>query len=80
MTFTANSGESVEAVGGSIMVPENRSNPKSRTIKLAYVRFPATGEHAGPPIVYLAGGPGGGALPDRKPGAHRRRHRARRPL
>ena len=62
MTFTANSGERVEAMSGFIMVPENRSNPESRSIKLAYVRFPATGERAGPPIVYLAGGPGGSGI------------------
>lgn len=62
ITFIANNGESVGAVSGAIMVPENRSNPDSRKIKLAYVRFPATGERAGPPIVYLAGGPGGSGI------------------
>ncbi|MEM9938248.1 MAG: alpha/beta hydrolase [Pseudomonadota bacterium] len=44
------------------MVPENRSNPDSRMIRLEYVRFPATGETAGSPIVYLAGGPGGSGI------------------
>ena len=57
--FTADSGESVEALQGYIEVPEDRSDPDSRTIRVSYIRFPATGETAGPPIVYLAGGPGG---------------------
>jgi pimeloyl-ACP methyl ester carboxylesterase len=59
MTFTAQSGESVEAFQGSFEVPENRADPDSRMITISYVRFPATGEVSGPPIVYLAGGPGG---------------------
>ena len=59
IAFAARSGESVTAFRGSIAVPENRSDPHSRTIELSYVRFPATTESPGPPIVYLAGGPGG---------------------
>lgn len=59
ITFNADSGESVAAFQGSFDVPENRSDPDSRTIALSYVRFPATGAEAGPPIIYLAGGPGG---------------------
>lgn len=59
ITFTANSGESVEALQGEFQVPEDRSDPDSRTIAISYVRFPATGNADGPPIVYLAGGPGG---------------------
>ena len=62
ITFSANSGESVEAYRGSIMVPENRRDDASREIKLTYVRFPATGDSAGSPIVYLAGGPGGSGI------------------
>src|SRR5262249_55548278 len=56
--FAANSGESVEAFRGGFEVPENRSDPQSRMIPIRYVRFPATGENPGSPIVYLAGGPG----------------------
>lgn len=41
------------------MVRENRSDPASQTLTLSNVRFPATGENPGAPIVYLAGGPGG---------------------
>lgn len=59
IVFTAGGGESAEAFEGYFEVPENRSDPNSRTIKIGYVRFPATGENPGAPIVYLAGGPGG---------------------
>ncbi|MEX2015459.1 MAG: hypothetical protein WD873_02405 [Candidatus Hydrogenedentales bacterium] len=52
-------GERVEAELGRFSVPENRSNPDSRQITLTYVTFPATTPDPGPPIVYLAGGPGG---------------------
>jgi len=59
ITFTARSGDSVDALRGTFQVPEDRSDPGSRMITLSYVRFPATGGAEGPPIVYLAGGPGG---------------------
>lgn len=62
ITFEAGSGEKVAAMQGSFEVPENRSNAQSRKIPINYVRFPATGENAGPPIVYLAGGPGGSGI------------------
>ena len=62
ITFTANGGETVEAFRGSIMVPEFRGDATSREIKLTYMRFPATGDGAGSPIVYLAGGPGGSGI------------------
>ena len=57
--FTAQSGDSVAAFHGTVRVPENRANPASRMIEVSYVRFPATGENPGSPIVYLSGGPGG---------------------
>ncbi|WP_203293540.1 alpha/beta fold hydrolase [Maricaulis parjimensis] len=57
--FTAQSGETVAAFQGHVEVPENRADPDSRLIRLSYVRFPATTDTPGNPIVYLAGGPGG---------------------
>lgn len=57
--FTAESGETVEAYRGALEVPEHRANPESRMITLSYVRFPATADTPGDPIIYLAGGPGG---------------------
>ncbi|WP_421791332.1 alpha/beta fold hydrolase [Hyphobacterium sp.] len=62
ITFTPNTGEAVIAYEGRVSVPEHRADRQSRTIELAYVRFPATGEGEGAPIVYLAGGPGGSGI------------------
>jgi pimeloyl-ACP methyl ester carboxylesterase len=44
---------------GRLRVPENRRKPDSRLIELAFVRFPSTARHPAPPLIYLAGGPGG---------------------
>ncbi len=58
-TFTSRSGEGTTAERGFFDVPEDRRDPRSRWIRLGYVRFPSTSPNPGPPIVYLAGGPGG---------------------
>lgn len=60
--FETWSRHKLEAFRGSLAVPENRTAEQSRTIPLRYVRLPATGPHPGPPIVYLAGGPGGSGI------------------
>ena len=60
--FKPQNGEPVEAIRGELLVPENRDDAESRQIKLAYVRFPATTDNPGAPIVYLAGGPGGSGV------------------
>ena len=60
--FEARGGQTANALRGSFMVPENRSDPDSRMIRIEYVRFPATGDVSGPPIVYLSGGPGGSGI------------------
>jgi len=60
--FETRSGESVAAFEGSFIVPENRTNAASRMLTLKYVRFPATADVDGPPIIYLAGGPGGSGI------------------
>jgi pimeloyl-ACP methyl ester carboxylesterase len=54
--------EKVDAEFGTLLVPENRSNPDSNLIELAFVRFKTTAKNPGPPIVYLAGGPGGSGI------------------
>ena len=59
ITFEASSGNTVDAFRGTLTVPENRADPGSRTITLSYIRFPATTDAPGSPIIYLAGGPGG---------------------
>ncbi|NHK27032.1 alpha/beta hydrolase [Parvularcula flava] len=65
ITFEASDGSAVDAFRGTMTVPENRADPDSRMIELAYVRFPATGAwdgEGGDPIIYLAGGPGGSGI------------------
>ncbi len=61
-TFENASKEKVDAEFGTLLVPENRSNPESNLIELAFVRFKSTSKNPGPPIVYLAGGPGGSGI------------------
>ena len=60
--FEAGDGRSVEAELGRFHVPENRARADGRTLELAFVRFPSTSPTPGPPIVYLAGGPGGSGI------------------
>ena len=69
---TADDGERIPAELGRLFVPENRRDPTSSLIELAFVRFRSTAEGPGPPIVDLAGGPGGSGIdgarrPDRFP-------------
>jgi pimeloyl-ACP methyl ester carboxylesterase len=48
---------------GYLPVPENRQNPQTRTIKVAYAVLRAAGADRQPdPVVYLTGGPGGRAI------------------
>lgn len=48
---------------GFLAVPENRTRPDSRTIRLAVAILKSRSENPAPdPIVYLAGGPGASAL------------------
>lgn len=62
ITFEAQTGEAVEAFSGTLSVPINRADPSSGTTQLAYVRFAATTDKPGNPIVYLSGGPGGSGI------------------
>lgn len=61
-TFQNDKQEKVDAEFGTLLVPENRSNQQSNLIELAFVRFKSTAKNPGPPIVYLAGGPGGSGI------------------
>ena len=60
--FEPASGQKVDAEFGELTVPENRQNPNSRLIQIAFVRFKSTSSKPGSPIVYLAGGPGGSGI------------------
>lgn len=61
-TFENSKGEKTPAEFGTLLVPENRSDSQSNLIELAFVRFKSTAANPGPPIVYLAGGPGGSGI------------------
>lgn len=61
-TFENSKGEKTPAEFGTLLVPEKRSDPQSNLIELAFVRFKSTAPNPGPPIVYLAGGPGGSGI------------------
>lgn len=51
-------GRQHEAELGRLWVPENRSKPSSRLIQVAFVRLKSRSTNPGPPIIWLAGGPG----------------------
>lgn len=55
-------GQSVDGELGRLVVKENRSNPKSNLIELAFVRLKSTATRPGPPVIYLDGGPGSSAI------------------
>lgn len=57
--FQSRQGQEVDAERGYFEVPEDRRDPGSRRIRLGYVKFASTAARPGPPIIYLAGGPGG---------------------
>jgi len=67
-TFENAKKEKVEAELGRLKVPENRSKKNGKTIEVAFVRFKSTSARPGPPIVYLAGGPGGSGVQSAKRG------------
>jgi pimeloyl-ACP methyl ester carboxylesterase len=60
--FKLRDGSVLAAERGEFEVPELRSDPSSRRIRIGFVRFPSTSSRPGAPIVYLAGGPGGSGI------------------
>lgn len=55
-------GEQIAVELGRLQVPERHDDPDGNLVELAFVRFPSRAETPGPPIVYLAGGPGGSGI------------------
>jgi pimeloyl-ACP methyl ester carboxylesterase len=49
---------------GRFRVPENRTSATSRSIDLAFVRIPSMSKRPGPPVLWLAGGPGHSGIED----------------
>jgi pimeloyl-ACP methyl ester carboxylesterase len=62
LTFTTDAGETTDAERAIITVPERHANPGGASIKLPLIRFRSKAANPGPPIVYLAGGPGNSGL------------------
>lgn len=60
--YKSGDGQEVDAERGFFEVPEDRRIPGSRRISIGYVRFASTAKNPGPPIIYLAGGPGGSGV------------------
>lgn len=61
--FESDDGQVVAAQLGRLELPAYHDEPeKGGTIELQFVRFPATTDSPGAPIVYLAGGPGGSGI------------------
>jgi pimeloyl-ACP methyl ester carboxylesterase len=61
-TFVAFDGTRLDAESGTFYVLENRTTAESAVIPLALVRLPSTSAEPGPPIIFLAGGPGGSGI------------------
>lgn len=57
-------GARLPAEFGRLCVPENRRQPGSREIELAFVRLRTAAREPQPPVVFLAGGPGGSGIQD----------------
>jgi len=55
-------GIRVDAELGRFTVPQKHSRPNGPKLKLAFMRLKSTASRPGPPIVYLAGGPGGSGI------------------
>lgn len=62
--FRTESGQVLDAELGRFPVPQNRSNPDSPVVTIAFVRFRSTSDATGPPIFYLVGGPGASGIDD----------------
>src|SRR5262249_45591557 len=55
-------GAPIEGELGTLFVPENRADPKSRVIGVGFARFRATKPSDAPPLFILPGGPGNSFL------------------
>ena len=56
------SGEAWQGQLGELEVPLLRGESTDKTMRIRFVRLPATGKPDGPPIIYLAGGPGSSGI------------------
>lgn len=61
-SFSSFDGKVLECEAGKLFVPENRQKPGSRLLELAFIRLPSTAKNPLPPVIFLAGGPGGSGI------------------
>ena len=61
-TLKTHRGVTLEADAGRLLVPEHRSNQKSRSIPIGFLRLRSTAARPGAPIFFLQGGPGSRAV------------------
>ncbi len=62
VVFRTRAGDSVPAQAGQMTVPARYEDPDGPRLTLRFLRFPTRSESPEPPIVYLAGGPGGSGI------------------
>jgi pimeloyl-ACP methyl ester carboxylesterase len=67
-SLTTPTGETINFELGTLYVPENRSDPKARTIGVGFARFRPPHSTGVPPTFHLDGGPGASFLEGLKPG------------
>lgn len=67
-TLATRSGKRIEAVAGTLRVPERRGAPGSRTIEVRFLRLESRAATPRPPLFYLSGGPGNRGVSD-QPGS-----------
>ncbi|HVS03671.1 MAG TPA: alpha/beta fold hydrolase, partial [Thermoanaerobaculia bacterium] len=61
-TLEGHHGKTAEAQLGRLTVPMRRDAPDAGSVELALLRLPSRAATPGPPIVFLAGGPGGSGI------------------
>ena len=72
-TLVTPEGQTREFELGTLYVPENRAEPKSRLIGVGFARFKSRESSTAPPTFHLPGGPGNSYLAGLKPGENRGR-------
>lgn len=58
LSLLTSAGETIACELGTLHVPENRQDPASRVIPVAFVRVKAIAPTGAPPTIHLPGGPG----------------------
>jgi pimeloyl-ACP methyl ester carboxylesterase len=75
-SFAVSTTQSIDYELGTLYVPENRADPKSRIIGVGFARFKALEPNGAPPTFHLPGGPGSSLIASLKePAAHVLRYR-----